>query len=78
MSNWTFHKHPLDGTLNEREFLVCLRKVREREIGHIRKVIEEEQGEAPEGTSVIDLKLASSSLRDMLQALGYQPINEGI
>lgn len=67
--------------INEREFLVCLRKVREREISHIKRLLVGQMGITPAAarrTSVVEMRIKSNTLRDVLLELGYQPMDEGV
>jgi len=55
------------GTICDREFLVCMRKVREREILRLETLLEFDS------LSRRSVKIASSKLQDVLQELGYLP-----
>eukprot|EP00927_Polykrikos_kofoidii_P076923 TRINITY_DN73939_c0_g1_i1.p1 TRINITY_DN73939_c0_g1~~TRINITY_DN73939_c0_g1_i1.p1 ORF type:complete len:1041 (-),score=166.53 TRINITY_DN73939_c0_g1_i1:149-3271(-) len=54
------------GSINEREFLICMRKVREREIARIQDVIRRSDTDRNEMISI-------SEIGELLRALGYVP-----
>eukprot|EP00928_Gymnodinium_smaydae_P004233 TRINITY_DN11465_c0_g6_i4.p1 TRINITY_DN11465_c0_g6~~TRINITY_DN11465_c0_g6_i4.p1 ORF type:complete len:1134 (-),score=238.06 TRINITY_DN11465_c0_g6_i4:551-3952(-) len=61
------------GTISEQEFLVCLRKVREREIARIRRLVGEK-----EDRPLKELRLPARMLQESLQALGYLPVEDAV
>mmetsp|Transcript_12132 Transcript_12132/g.27461 ORF Transcript_12132/g.27461 Transcript_12132/m.27461 type:complete len:914 (-) Transcript_12132:39-2780(-) len=59
------------GTMNEMEFLKCIRKVIEREVSKLRQLFDTYDADGSEGIS-------GSELHEMLRALGYYPTYRAI